>query len=352
MIKEEPPKWFSDFQDEEKEKITNLPEKEIYGKGVLSIMEVDNLDIKSTVDYRVKTIDKNIELYTLKESFGVNSINFLLNNILNSKLLPESKSKLDAIVWSNIKTGLIAYVQPKITDSGELEEQILEIESNLESGNSFDIIVLIVKTGAKLSYSHYYGSEKNNSFLGRKFIVVCEEDSSVNINEIFSTNKFCNISHDLVALLSANSNISYNDTIESVLSLKTNKQISLIGEGSSASIETIGSASHMSNFEVINSIRVSSSMCHGVINSAFIIKDNSRLVYQSGVVSESDLNDFVDESKILFIGENARVEELPVRNSSNKRQITKTYMDNIDSDEVYKFFNRILDINKINKLLK
>lgn len=342
--------WFKGLQKIEEGSIENLPEEQVYGKGIKGVFAYTPKFKSGEPEYFVRQIDKELELYTLIEATQTLGINDLLKGLFQSPLLPKAKTKLDAALFSNIKNGLVVYAQPKISDEGELLVHNINLETKLKDGSTSDLVILIVKTGARLNLEHEFVGGVDNSMLGRKVIVVCEDGAMVrfkeNINNVLGA-----ISVEYIFLVGPESNVTFVNTAKAKIILRQNIESYLLGDGSNSSIENVYKLNDESKYDILCLADLKSSSAHSTIHTVSTVEDKSHLIYRSGIVSQNENNGSVDEARLLLVGSDSKIDSLPAENAHSIRQITTNHLDTIDNLVVEQLLGRVIDVDHLKEIM-
>lgn len=341
--------WFKDYKNSESEKISSLDTKIQYGKGVSSFYEeVPEIGNDSPI-YSINQIDKELEIYTLLEATNTDVVGNILENILKGNIIPESKNKIEAILRSNINSGIICYAQPKISESGDLLENNIDFETTIPKCNSSDIFVVIAKSGARVNITHNYKGD-NNSLIGRMTILICEDGSMIKFNENINQIK-ASIYNQYVNIVGPASNITFSSILNSLSNARFDSEFFLLGEGANCSSDLIAVARNSDKCDLSCVAHLRSESSHASIHSACVSYDSSHIIYQDGITASDEIEGSVDEAKLLFIGNDSRIDSLPVKDSMVIRNVSLSHIDEIDDIKIEQSLGRVIDADLIKKHL-
>ncbi len=335
------PEWFKKIINIEGLKTDNLPVFSTYGKGIRSFFNLTPSFGTLPVEYVIKDIDKELELYTLKEASETEGISNLLNNILSNPLALEQKIKFDALSFASINSGLFVYVQPKIDDNGNLLAHEINLETIIKDGIYSDLLVIVVKAGAKCKINHFLKGGEADSVLGRRIFAVCEDGSSLVFEDrVEGVKGYLSLNYNFI--IGPDSSSHLISSINSDIKARQICNFKQIGIGATASFEGMFIASNDSKYDISVLSDIKNESCHTSITTGGVARDNSKIIYRSGVISSHEENSNIDESKLLIVGESAEINSLPVEGSNNIRHDSISYLDSADEEDVTVFLNRIL----------
>lgn len=335
--------WFKEWQGHEQSLISSLPELENYGKGVPGIFSYMPKFDGDEPQYLVKQIDRELELYTLHEGGKTLGIGDLLEGLFKSSLLDASRTKLDAALRANIKSGLVCYVQPKIAEDGTLLEHSIEIETTLSEKSAADVLVIIAKAGSRLRMKHEFVGGGSVSLLGRQVLIVCEDDAMVHYSEKVEQVQGA-LSVQYLSLIGPSSNIVWNGVATAETVLRMHVTHKLIGEGASCTSEMLVSVRDDVQYDILNIAYLNSDTTHATIHTAGVSGDAARLIYRDGIVSEKEYVDCVDEARLLMVGDRSRIDALPAPGAQAAiRNIVQSHVDTADDTMIRQFFGHVVD---------
>lgn len=348
--KRELPNWFIEFKKNEETTSTMLDSIEVYGKGVSNLFPPISSWNDTSPSYNVNQIDKELELYTLHEAANTDGIGDILKGILTSPLLPTSINKTDSLMKSKVNSGLVCYVQPKISDDGELLPHNIELQTELKNGDASDLLIIIAKTGSKLNLTHTFVGGENSSVLLRQVILLLEDGAMVNYKENINSSSG-SIYLDMVSLVGPASSITFSGLSKSNINLRLKSEYYLLGEGSNCLSEIICVATSDSKYDISSVAYLKTPSSHATLHAACAAYDKSHIIYRDGLISEHETNGSVDEAKVLIVGDDSRADLLPIKNSGAMRHVTQSHMDKADIVDLKQFFGRIISTEVLNKVL-
>lgn len=342
--------WFKDYRNSELEKVDSLETILQYGKGISSLCEEAPKISNGSPSYNIVQIDKDLELYTLLEATNTDVVGNILENVFKGGVVPESENKIEAILRSNINSGIICYAQPKISESGDLLENNIEFETTIPDGAFSDTFIVIAKTGARVNINHKYLGN-NNSFLGRIIILICEDSSMIKFNEnIIEANG--SIYNQYINIIGPASNITFSGILKSLSNARLKSEYFLLGEGSNCSSDLVAIAKDNDKYDISCAAHLKSESSHASIHSACVSYDSSHVIYQEGITSEEEVEGSVDEAKLLFVGENSRIDSLPIKDSRVVRYVSQSHIDEVDDIKLQQLFGRVIDADLLKKALE
>lgn len=232
------PEWLNEWRSRALAIADELPESKPYEGGIKGVFSYTPSFDGEAPTYRVVHIEKELELYTLKEAYETIGINDLLEGLLGSSLLPAPREKGEAYARAKIGSGLLCYAQPSIDEVGNFVEQKLSLETTLNAKSSSDVLVVIAKTGARLSLEHSFKGGMQSSVLWRTCIVLCEEGAEVHFIDNIDNVKGA-LAVERFGLLGAQAKIDLTENVSAAIMYRSRVLNILAGADASAKVEHV-----------------------------------------------------------------------------------------------------------------
>jgi Fe-S cluster assembly scaffold protein SufB len=348
--KKELAEWFNNFKQDQLKMTSGLDAVVQYGKGVPSLCdEVPNFGGVAPL-YNVVQIDKELELYTLMEATNTDGVGDIIEGILTSGIMPISQNKIEANLRANINSGLVCYAQPKMSEVGELLEHNISLETTMPVNSASDILIVIAKTGSRLNISHEYVEGTENSLLGRLIVLVCEDGAMIKFKENIKKARG-SVYNQYINIVGPASNITFTGILKTLNNAQFKSEYFLLGEGSNCSSDLMVVAKDNAKYDIEATAHLKSESSHASIHTACASFDASHIIYQDGITSNSETEGSVDEAKLLFVGDNSRIDSLPIKDSRVVRHVTQSHLDMADDVALQQFFGRVIDAELINEAI-
>jgi Fe-S cluster assembly scaffold protein SufB len=247
-----------------------------------------------TPTYSLKQVDKSVEVYTLQEALGTDGVGDIFMNLLESSFFPSPRNVFDQEAIRHLDSGLIVYVQPLIDEQGADIEQHIAIESQLPEKSASDILVVIVKTGAKCSLHHEYVGGTTQSLLARTTLFLLEEGARVrylscgeySAGSVVEREVHCvaHASHQIVGRI-----ISPGDTY----GLQSTTH--LLGHSAHSSTEMVCLGKKDAHMYIGQTIHTAVPDAHGSFRSYLDGESGAHILYASHIDGHKDNKDSTDE---------------------------------------------------------
>ncbi len=294
------------------ENILREPSWFIAWKKSMDKTYVPNTDVAHLPEYRIEQIDKELELYTLKEAFETEGIRELVEGLLSSALLPNPVDEAAAHARSSISSGLVFYAQPKIDDTGIAIEQHAVIETTVSGHMGADLLIIIAKTGAHVRVVDKVIERDRGARFSRLCVVLTEEGSSVELANVVDV-KGLSVDFQRYGLVGAMAQVRFLDEVASSSDCRIETASMLIGDGSRSVIDHALLADATGRFTIADRIDVRSKEAEGNISVAGAIAGSAHITYSGHTATkEGDIAVSARESaRFLLLNDSAGVEATP-----------------------------------------
>lgn len=274
-----------------------LPKTLKYGIGISGVLPESEVSFDQTVDYHVDA-SKGLELYTWKEAVAQEEIAPILQGLMESEFFPNATNYYSGSAQALFRSGLVVYVQPSMGDDGVLKEERLTLDTLVppcpkqgaggSKGGSADIIVVIIKEGAKLALTSALsgGSPSTGSGQGaesifaRTMVVLTERDASVRIVQKEMLEKGTTVLLSARGIVAAHSSCVWNEVFAGDIRMKSETDDLLIGEQAKGEILQGIIAEGSAHYDIFSSITHVADHTHSRIRAAGFGAGVSKTVYR------------------------------------------------------------------------
>ncbi|HXK38265.1 MAG TPA: SufD family Fe-S cluster assembly protein [Candidatus Paceibacterota bacterium] len=312
------PAWLTTWRNEARSAAEHLPESVTYEGGIKGVFSHTPSFDGEAPTYRVVSIEKELELYTLKEAYETLGINDLLKGLLGSSLVPLPLIQAEAMARAKIVSGLFCYVQPKIDEVGTFVEQKISLETTLGAKSAADILVVIAKTGARVVIEHSFAGASDSSTLWRTCIVVCEEGAEVRfIDEVDQVSGA--IAVDRFGLIGDRAKVDWIENISAPILYRSHMTNMLAGADASAKVEHVLLAQAEAQYDISAQSLLRAEGTRSNIVAIGAVYQRGHIIYQSN----SDTGNAAahakgeEHAKFLLLDDAARVDVVPLLTVGN-----------------------------------
>lgn len=288
-----------------------MPRGEKYGIAIPALEYETVPEFRSTVEYEVAT-SKGLELYTWKEAVTQEEIASLLERLMTSDLIPSAHSSVSAFGRALFRSGIVVYVQPTLDDAGKAQKETLTLTTTITEGESADILVVIAKTGSRLSLKSIISGGSEKGCFARTVIVLTEEDARVEFeSESRDLSGFVSLEAHL--LTAPHSSVEWTEDPSCHGKYRSFVEASLLGEGAKAEILHTVLASENSAYDIWASAEHKASDTHSRIFALGLASDSSRTIYRGKIGMKEGVSrtDGEQEGKFLVVSDRATVDAIP-----------------------------------------
>lgn len=306
------PEWLKAWRKNMEERADTLPEIETYEGGVQPVfLGMPNFE-GTPPTYRVVSIDKELELYTLKEATETLGITDLLQGLLTSGLLPVPLSKSEALARAKIGSGLLCYVQPSIDEEGNFMTQRMHIETTLGLKGAADIFIVIAKTGARVHIDHDLVGGGDEGEFSRTCIIVCEEGAEVAFGDTVDNAKGA-ASIRRFGLVGSNARIDWREQVSAKMRYSSHLLDLLVGTHGAVEVQHILLAGADAAYDIRAISELRGENTKSVIGATGAAASSGHIIYQGHTKSIAHAVESVgsERAKFLLIDDSARIEAVP-----------------------------------------
>lgn len=336
MTKE--PGWLTSWRKKAAEVAETLPQSEVYQGGIKSIFAYTPSFDGDAPTYQVVAIEKELELYTLKEAYETLGISDLLSGLLASPLLHAPHTKAEARARAQLASGLLCYVQPKIDAEGHFVMQKMSLMTTLGQKSASDIFVVIAKTGARVQIAHEWKGGVDSSVLFRTFIILCEEGAEVEMIDSATTVRGA-LAIDRIGLIGSNARIDVKEDVAAPILYRSQSHDVLVGSAARVKVEHVLLASDAAQFDISvdSALRAEDTQSMQLATGA--AASGGHIIYRGNTMSSPSAEGAhgSEQAKFLLLDESARVDAVPALEAGSGTALIehKLAVSHIKDEEVF-----------------
>ncbi len=289
-----------------------LPKAIKHGIAITALFPESEPDYAGVAQYHVDA-SKGLELYTWKEAVTQEEIVPVLNGLLNSEFFPIAGDHFRAFGQACFASGIVVYVQPNMAIDDTFIEERLVLDTMVPTTSGADIVVVILKEGAKLDLVSNVTGGGEGSVFSRTLVVVTERDTQVRITEGTNLATGGMLMKSARAIVAGNSKVTWREIFSGDALTSTINESLLIGVGARATVlqGVVGEAHAIHDIEV--SARHLADDTHSSIRTAGIACDTSRTLYRGLVDMKEGVHKVVgaQDGRFLVLSKGAKVDAIP-----------------------------------------
>lgn len=330
------PEWLRSFRKQKFTHAETLPSSITYGLGITGLSIEKDVLFEQSPEYSVDA-SKSVELYTWKEAVAQEEIVPYLERLMQSELYPNGETQGDARASAFFRSGIVIYAQPSVDDNGVLKEEKCVLTTALTSGVAADVLVVIMKEGAKLSLENIYAVKDGT--LARTLVILGESDTHITVLQKNIELKGGTLFLENKALVASHSKVTWKELFVGSTAVKSHTDSVLIGEGSRAEMFQGFIPEWDARHDIFASVRHIASHTNSCICAAGIGLNNTKTVYRGlidmkhGVESVSG----AQEGKFLVISPTSEVDAIPSLDiaSNNVACSHKLVIDHVHEGDIF-----------------
>ncbi len=330
------PEWLLSFREERLKSALALPSSVQYGLGIAGLAPEEGVLFEGSPEYSVDA-SKGVEIYTWKEAVTQEEIVPYLERLMQSELYPKSETQGEAYASALFRSGIVLYAQPSMDESGVLKEEKCTLTTTLMSGAGADVMVVIVKEGAKLFIENIYKGDGGT--LARTLVVLGENDTHVTVVEKNSESKDGEIFLTKKALVAHHGTVVWREFFAGNMLVKSHTDSVLIGEGSRADMFQGFIPQMGARHDISASVRHVASHTYSHIRAAGIGLDKTKTVYRGLIDMKHGVESVTgaQEGKFIVISPSSEVDAIPSLDiASNSVQCThKLSVDYVHEGDIF-----------------
>lgn len=310
MLKE--PEWILEWRKKRGEEALALPRAIKHGISVSALFPETEPDFTDKVVYNVDAT-KGLEIYTWAEAVNQEEVEPIVKGLLESDFFPHAKDYFRAHAQSQFASGLVVYVQPTMNEDGTFVEEKLTLDTKVGGSASSDILIVIVKAGARFDLTTTTHGGGTGSVHSRTLVVVSEADARVRITEHAPITPNAMLMRQSRAIISGNANVTWRELYMYDTLISSITDSLLIGVGARTEIlQGVIGASH-AEFDMDARAHHIADDTHSSIRTAGIGLDSARILYRGLIDMKVGVHKAVgaQEANFLALSEKATIDAIP-----------------------------------------
>ncbi|OGZ05962.1 MAG: hypothetical protein A2845_04140 [Candidatus Lloydbacteria bacterium RIFCSPHIGHO2_01_FULL_49_22] len=306
------PEWLLAWRKKQTTLSSVLPKAIKHGIGISALFPEIEPDFSAVADYHVDTT-KGLEIYTWSEAVTQEEVEPILKGLLESAFFPAPKDFFRAKGQALFASGLVVYVQPNMADDGTFITEKLTLDTMLPTGSSSDIIVVIIKEGAKCDLTLNTSGGAFGSMHSRTLVVVTEADSIVRVTKNDRLESGAMAMHFSRGVVAGNSHIVWREILGGDMLVSSVTNNLLIGSGANATVLQALIARDHGEFDVDVSAEHLADDTHSAICTAGTGADTSKILYRGLVSMKEGVHRVAgaQEAKFLMLTPGAKIDAIP-----------------------------------------
>ena len=310
MLKE--PEWLLSWRKLRQAEALTLPHSIKHGISVSALFPETEPDFTDKVVYNVDAT-KGLEIYTWSEAVNQEEVVPIVKGLLESDFFPHAKDYFRAQALSQFSSGLVVYVQPTLKEDGTFVEEKLTLDTKVGGSASADVIIVIVKSGARFDLTTTTHGGGMGSVHSRTLVVVSEQDTVVRITEHAPITPSAMLMRTSRAIVSGNASVTWRELYMYDILISSITDSLLIGASARTEIlQGVIGASH-AEFDMDASARHIADDTHSRIRTAGIGLDSTRILYRGLIDMKEGVHKAVgaQEANFLALSKDATIDAIP-----------------------------------------
>jgi len=311
------PEWLLNWRKKYATLGAALPAVEKYGIGISGVdVSTDAPSVPPA--YRVGSISKELELYTWREALQQEHIQVILQGLLESPLLPEPTHRMGAYARAQFADALVLYAMPAVGQDGTVREEFFALETAAR-GTAADIVVIIVKQGAKLKFFNQVRST-GDAVSMREIIFLLENDAHVEVVDSGEDNIQAKYAIFHTALIAAHSSVAFTETPWSAHAYKSETRSILLGEKASTAITHAIVADGEGVYDMWSGVTHTANNTQSRITARGVGLGKSKTVYRGLIDMKPGVTgvDGAQDGRFLALAPTAEIDAIPSLDIASK----------------------------------
>ena len=306
------PAWALSWRNQRLAEAENLPKSIKHGIGISALFPEIEPDYGGVAEYHVDA-SRGLEIYTWKEAMTQEEIEPILKGLLESEFFPTAKDFFRASAHALFRSGLVIYVQPNMADDGTFITEKLTLDTLAPDTSSADILVVIVKEGAKFDFTSNISGGSEGSVHSRTLVVLTESDAVVCVTQADKVVPGAMVTHSSRAIVAGNGKASWCEVQVGDMLVSSVTDTLLIGSGASAGVRQGIVAMGSAIIDVDVSATHLAEGTHSHIATAGVGRDTSRILYRGLVDMQGGVKkvEGMQEARFLALSGKAKIDAIP-----------------------------------------
>jgi Fe-S cluster assembly scaffold protein SufB len=306
------PEWLLAWREKQLGLALELPKSIKHGIGISALFPETEQDFAGVAEYHVDA-SKGIEIYTWSEAVTQEEVEPILKGLMESSFFPAPKDFFRAMGNALFASGLVVYVQPNLADDGTFITEKLTLDTMVSKGSSSDVIVVIVKEGAKCELVSNISSGDAGSVHSRTLVVLSEQDSRIRITQQDNAATGAMVMHASRGVAAGNAQVVWRELLAADMLVSSITHNLLIGAGATVKVLQGLVARDHAAFDVDVSAEHLADDTHSQILTAGTGRDVSKILYRGLVSMKEGVRkvEGAQEAKFLVLNAGAKVDAIP-----------------------------------------
>ncbi len=295
-----------------------LSRNERYGIGIDALNFEEDGSFSGRVDYHVDA-SKELEVYTWSEAMAQEETRLLIEELLASPLLSGASFAFAARGRALFRDALVVYVQPKLDEKGEPAFETLTLTSALPAETCADLLVVIVKNGARIDMKSILTGGASGAGLARTTIVLAEGEALIRfaasggvVDGVTAMDSFF--------LVGPHARVEWVEDPKGARAYRSSVCATLLGTRSSTQILHMLLPGTDATFDVNAEVRHRASETDSRVFALGLASGKSRTVYRGNIAIASGVSnvDGAQDGRFLLVSPSARVDAIPALDIASK----------------------------------
>lgn len=300
------------FREKRLDEAGVLPSAIKHGIGISALFPEGEPIFADTAEYHVDAT-KGLEIYTWREAMKQEEVEPILKGLIESDFFPTAKDHFRAMGQALFVSGLVVYVQPNMNNDETFVTEKLILDTTAPLGSGSDVVIVIVKEGAKLDLTSNMSGGGDGSVHSRTLVVLCERGARLRMTQCDTLHSGAMVLHASRAIVAGHAEVVWREVIAGDMLVSSVTESLLIGPSAKATVLQGLVASGHAEFDVDVSARHLADETHSEIRTAGTGSDTSRTLYR-GLV---DMHDGVKRvsgqqvAKFIALSGAAKIDAIP-----------------------------------------
>ncbi len=306
------PEWAQSFRAKRLEESKSLPKAIKHGIGISALFPETDPDYSGCAEYHVDST-KGLEIYTWKEAMTQEEVEPILKGLMESNFFPGAKDHFRALGQSLFASGLVVYVQPNMKEDETFITETLTLDTTVPLKSSADVVVVIVKEGAKLDFTSRLSGGGVGSVHARTLVVLSERGTRVRITQSDTLSREAMAMYASRAIVAGHAEVLWREVIAGNKLVSSMTENLLIGSGAKVTVLQGLVATAHAEFDIDVTARHLADDTHSEIRSAGVGSGTSRILYRGLVDIHAGVRGVRggQEAKFLALSSTAKIDAIP-----------------------------------------
>jgi Fe-S cluster assembly scaffold protein SufB len=294
------------------EEVATLPSSQKYGIGIFGLFPESLPAYDAEVSYHVDA-SKGMEVYTWKEAMLHEELSPIVSGIFESTVFPKSQDQFHAASSAHFKTGLVLYVQPTVTPDGSVVREHFVLDTLLTEHSSADMLIVIVKEGARLDMVSRVSGGGESSIHERHTVVVLRDGAELSISFLDTLSSGAYLSDTATTVVSQHAFVKVSHGVVGEAFTKRHSAIHLIGAYAEARVKQGAVLSGRAILDMETTVHHCATDTRGAVSIIGILGDQSRALVRTGLRMPKALERLSGSELLSFftLSKQAKIDTIP-----------------------------------------